>query len=279
MPRLCVEPQRGSGLVSGDPGRRGRDVEQSHGGDPGDVRGARRREDSTEGPGARGGQLGVEDLETVEEDAGGDSRVTDVPDDEVVHRREQRDGDIGKDAVRHRAVEALLGHEGPVHEDLDVVVDDGLGVGASLQADDEPGRIGGGGVEAIEGKGSSGAREHAEGSRGVAVALARVRVRRVELRESPGGTGGGRAATIPGVRAAVIGRRWRCLRPRHGGDGAVGGGDGPRVDVLQAVVVGRAVRESRVVQGQLGTWRRRRLGSPRSAGVRAVPPAASTAGA
>ena len=54
---------------------------------------------------------------------------------------QERDGDVGLHAVSHGAVEALLGHEGPVHEGLDVVVDDGDGVGAALEVDDESGGL------------------------------------------------------------------------------------------------------------------------------------------
>ena len=97
--------------------------------------------------------LGIEDLEAVEEDAGGDTGVAHVRDAQLVRRREERDGDVGLHAVRHGAVEGLLGHEGPVHEDLDVVVHDGDGVGAALEVDDEPRGLGRGRVEAVEGEG------------------------------------------------------------------------------------------------------------------------------
>ena len=107
--------------------------------------------------------LGIEELEAVEEDAGGDTGVAHVRDGELVRRREERDGDVGLHAVRHGAVEGLLGHEGPVHEDLDVVVHDGDGVGAALQIHDEPRGLGRGRVEAVEGEGLGLAHAGAEG--------------------------------------------------------------------------------------------------------------------
>ena len=65
--------------------------------------------------------------------------------------------------MRYGAVEALLGHEGPVDEDLDVVVHDGDGVGATLEIHDEPSGLGGGRVEAVEGEGLGLAHAGAEG--------------------------------------------------------------------------------------------------------------------
>ena len=108
-------------------------------------------------------QLGIEDVEAVEEDAGGDAGVAHVRDAQLVRRREERDGHVRLQAVRHGAVEGLLGHEGPVEEELDVVVHDGDGVGAALEVDHEPGVLGRGGVEAFEGEGLGLAHAGAEG--------------------------------------------------------------------------------------------------------------------
>ena len=154
MSGLGAEAERRPGLVAGDPGRAVRDVEESGGGgDPGDLGGSGGGEDPVEGPGTSGGHLGIEDLEAVEEDAGRDAGVAHVRDGELVGGREERDGDVGLHAVRHGAVERLLGHERPVHEDLHVVVHDGLGVGAALEGHDEPRRLGRRGVEALESEG------------------------------------------------------------------------------------------------------------------------------
>ena len=164
MAGLGAEAERGPGLVAGEPGGARGDVEESGGGgDPGDLGGPGGGEDTVEGSGASGSHLGIEDLEAVEEDAGGDARVAHVQDAQLVRRREERDGDVGLHAVRHGAVEGLLGHEGPVHEDLDVVVHDGDGVGATLEVDDEPRGLGRGRVEAVEGEGLGLAHARAEG--------------------------------------------------------------------------------------------------------------------
>ena len=161
---LGAEAQRRPRLVAGEPGGAGRDVEE------------RRRETSpatsavpaeektpVEEPGAGGCRLGIDDLEAVEEDAGGDTGVAHVRDASARSRSPRSDsGDVGLEPVGHGAVEGVLGHERPRHEDLDVVVHDGLGVGASLEEDDEAGGLGRGGVEAVEGEGLGLAHPRAE---------------------------------------------------------------------------------------------------------------------
>ena len=161
---LGAEAEGRPGLVAGEPGDARGEVEESGGGgDPGDLGRPGNREDAVEGPGARGSQLGIEDVEAVEEDAGGDARVAHVRDAQLVRRREERDRHVRLQTVRHGAVEGLLGHEGPVEEELDVVVHDGDGVGAALEVDHEPGGLGRGGVEAFEGEGLGLAHAGAEG--------------------------------------------------------------------------------------------------------------------
>ena len=164
MSGLGAEAEGRPGLVAGEPGGAGGEVEESGGGgDPGDLGCPGSREDAVEGPQARGSQLGIEDVEAVEEDAGGDPGVAHVRDAQLVRRREERDGHVRLQTVRRGAVEGLLGHEGPVEEELDVVVHDGGGVGAALEVGHEPGVLGRGSVEAFEGEGLGLAHAGAEG--------------------------------------------------------------------------------------------------------------------
>ena len=70
VPGLGAEAQRRSGLVAGEPGGGGRDVEERGGrGDPGDLGRSGGREGPVEGPGLSRRELGMDELEAVEEDA------------------------------------------------------------------------------------------------------------------------------------------------------------------------------------------------------------------
>ena len=107
MSGLGAEAERRSGLVAGEPGGAARDVEEGDGSEPCHLGGAGGGEDAVEDTGAGGRHLGIEDLEAVEEDAGGDAGVADVRDRQLVRGREERDGDVGLErggARRRRSV-------------------------------------------------------------------------------------------------------------------------------------------------------------------------------